>query len=308
VPRDRANIQTAIWASQDWRKLGPIEQWLYELLLTHPSLSYAGVTNWIPKRLAFMAAGIDQDAINTAGANLQAARFIFVDPDTDEVVLRSFLRHDGLLKNPKVAVSMANDFAAIASTGIQKVIVHELRRLFSEYPDWAGFKQERVRSLLKLDGDDMDDLLTAGYPQAFPQALGEALPQAFPQAFPLHTATATATSETNVSEGGVGGGPERPSPPDTGQDRAGEAQPKRKPSKPLPDNWTPTDNHWEYARTHNLDLEAEVINFKGHAETHDRRCANWNSAFSMWLRKSKPKAPTPQGGDQFVPDQYRMFN
>jgi hypothetical protein len=286
VPRDRANIQTAIWASQDWRKLGPIEQWLYELLLTHPSLSYAGVTNWIPKRLAFMAAGIDQDAINTAGANLQAARFIFVDPDTDEVVLRSFLRHDGLLKNPKVAVSMANDFAAIASTGIQKVIVHELRRLFSEYPDWAGFKQERVRSLLKLDGDDMDDLLTAGYAHAGPQGLGEALPQAFPQAFPLHTATATATHSSNEECR-----PPTPSenPPTANEDQAGDATPRRKPSIPIPNTWAPTKAHWDYANKNHLNLEAEATSFKGHAETHDRRCASWNAAFSTWLRKAKPQ-------------------
>src|SRR5699024_12062525 len=32
---------------------------------------------------------------------LQSARFVFVDESTDEVLIRSFLRHDGLLKQPR---------------------------------------------------------------------------------------------------------------------------------------------------------------------------------------------------------------
>lgn len=82
-------------------------------------------------------------------------------------------------------------------------------------------------------------------------------------------------------------------PPDTFEDQAGDATPRRKPSIPLPANWSPTKSHWDYAKSHQLNLEAEATNFRGHAETHDRRCASWNAAFATWLRKAKPQ-PTQQ--------------
>lgn len=261
-----------------------MEQWLYELLLTHPGLSYAGVCDWNPKRLAMMSAGVTADMVAAAGQGLQEARFVFIDEASDEVVLRSFLRHDGLLKNPKVAVSMANDYGAVASLNIQRVIVHELQRLAHEYPSWAAWKSERVTSLLKLEGADMGSLLGEG----FPQGLGEALPQAFPQAFPLPTATATATRPSKEGLGGVGGIPE-PAPTDT---RPPAKAKRRAPETPIPDAWEPTPKHAEYATKNNLSLEHEATSFRLHAETHDRRCASWNAAFSMWLRKSQPINPT----------------
>lgn len=284
MPRDRANIQTAIWSSPDWRALGPIEQWLYSLLLTHPGLSYAGVCDWQPKRLAMMSTGVTPNMVETAGQALQASRFIYVDEQTDEVLVRSFLRHDGLLKNPKVCVSMANDFGAVASQGIQKVLVRELQKLATEYPDWAAFRSERVTSLLKLEGADMGSLLGEGFPQGFPQGLGEGLPQAFP----LPTATATATRPSKEGLGGVGGISE-PEPTAT---QPPAKSTRRKPELPLPQSWEPTPRHHDYATERNLNLEHEATSFRLHAETHDRRCASWNAAFTSWLRKSKP---TPAG-------------
>ncbi|RKW71769.1 hypothetical protein [Galactobacter caseinivorans] len=261
-----------------------MEQWLYELLLTHPGLSYAGVCDWNPKRLAMMSTGVTADMVEAAGTALQAARFIYIDGQSDEVLVRSFLRHDGLLKNPKLSVSMANSFGAVASQGIQKVIVRELQKLAHEYPEWAAFRVERVASILKLEGADMGSLLGEG----LPQGLGEALPQALPQAFPLPTATATATRPSKEGLGGVGGISER---------TRNTSQPprkatRRKPETAIPANWSPTQKHSEYATEKNLALDDEATSFRLHAETHDRRCASWNAAFSSWLRKSKPTTTT----------------
>lgn len=80
----------------------------------------------------------------------------------------------------------------------------------------------------------------------------------------------------------------------------GDAKPSRKkPELPLPESWAPTAEHVKRARERGVDLVAEVENFRLHAETHDRRAANWNGAFTMWLNRSRPvavvaAAPEPQ--------------
>lgn len=39
---------------------------------------------------------------------------------------------------------------------------------------------------------------------------------------------------------------------------------------------------------------AEADSFRLHAETHDRHAANWNAAFTTWLKKAKPSATQPE--------------
>jgi hypothetical protein len=56
----------------------------------------------------------------------------------------------------------------------------------------------------------------------------------------------------------------------------------------LSSSWTPTSQHYELAKTSNIDILREVEMFRLHAETYDRRATRWNAAFTTWLKKSKP--------------------
>lgn len=60
----------------------------------------------------------------------------------------------------------------------------------------------------------------------------------------------------------------------------------KKPEVRLPRGWAPTSSHYERARETGVDIAAEVESFRLHAETHDRHAANWNSAFTTWLKKA----------------------
>lgn len=64
---------------------------------------------------------------------------------------------------------------------------------------------------------------------------------------------------------------------------------------PLPASWAPTAEHIARAKDLGVDVIDEAENFRLHAETHDRRAANWNGAFTTWLKKSKQFA-TAGGG------------
>lgn len=238
------------------------------------------------------AAGTSRHDIERIGHELQSERFIFIDENTEEVMIRSFIRHDGLLKNPKITVSMVNAYGAIASNKIREVFIHELVRMHTEQPELKAFENAKVIALLKNPARPMQEhtqgftqSMLDGLPQALPQGLWEGLPLTQGSVFPLPTTTATATS-INTSF------PPPETPPAFEEE---EKKPRKKPETPLPANWEPTNEHAKRAREKNLNLEDVATDFRLHAETHDRRAANWNSAFTMWLRKAQPKQATAWG-------------
>jgi hypothetical protein len=71
---------------------------------------------------------------------------------------------------------------------------------------------------------------------------------------------------------------------------------RKKPARPIPEDWEPTGEHKTKAAENGLDLAREAEAFKLHAEAHDRRAVRWNAAFSQWLAKATPRQPTiPMG-------------
>lgn len=265
MARDRANINTNIWTDTHWRMLTSDQQWLYTLILTHPELSYAGVADWRPGRLMQFAAGKSRQDIERVGAELQAERFIFIDEDTEEVLVRSFTRHDGLLKQPKLTVSMVNAYAAIASNSIREVFIYELRRLHSEQPATKAFESEKVQALLRLPARPMQDFTLGLTPEL---TLGFTPNASQAQALPTTTATTTATSTVVEGSGG-----------------------KRKPERPLPADWAPNDTHKSYASNEGINLTFQAERFTNWAKAKDARYRDWDAAFRNWLLKAE-KSPT----------------
>lgn len=101
---------------------------------------------------------------------------------------------------------------------------------------------------------------------------------------PLHNGGPTDTDVTDVTDGDR----------DDSRNNGGptveheEAKTRKRPEKPIPDDWQPNDKHAKYATERNLDLAREAFTFRNHAHTHDRRCVNWNAAFTNWLAKAHP--------------------
>lgn len=67
-----------------------------------------------------------------------------------------------------------------------------------------------------------------------------------------------------------------------------EAGGRKRPARPLPDGWQPTDTHRQRAKDRGIDLDREVETFKAHAEANDRRLVDWNAGFTQWLSKARP--------------------
>ena len=62
---------------------------------------------------------------------------------------------------------------------------------------------------------------------------------------------------------------------------------RRKPSRPLPDDWGPIDSHKAKALKLNLDLREEVEAFRDYHLSKDNHYADWNLTFHTWLRKAR---------------------
>lgn len=205
MARDRANIRVDLWADEDWRALSLGAQHLYQLILTHPTLSYAGVADWRPGRLAALTARRSVDEVLLDAAELASRAFIYADASTEEVLVRSFTRHDGVVKHPRLHVTMANDFAGIASSAIKEFFAFEIQRLHAEQPELTLWNHPKVQTILKAKAKDMKELCQ-GLSQAEDKDLGRALAKPLAReshSVPMRTATATATSskeDTSSSE------------------------------------------------------------------------------------------------------------
>lgn len=281
MARDRANINTGIWNDADYRQLTPAAQWLYFLLMTHPTLTYVGVADWRPKRITPFAAGLTAGFIEDAASELSAGRYIVIDEDTEEVLVRSFVKHDGILKQPRLAVSMANAYAQTASNSIRGVVVHELRKQREAHPELQCWADKRVADILSQPSISPSDLPAVG--DGFTPALGDGFGDGFTpnvtpgfgptEGMPTSTATST-TTPSSTEEGGSGGKPKR--------------------ATQLPDDWAPTDKHAAIAAERNVDVGLEAEKFRDWCGATGRTYKDHDLAFNGWLRRAEP----PRGSQQ----------
>ena len=129
-PRDKVGI----WSDPDVRALSTDAQHLYFLLLTSANTNMAGVSDWRPKRLASLARKWTARRVTEAGAELEAARFVVIDTTTEEILIRSFVRHDGVLAGPKTAAGMVREMSQVYSPKIIATVKAEIRRAAEENP------------------------------------------------------------------------------------------------------------------------------------------------------------------------------
>jgi hypothetical protein len=200
MAREHARVKLSIWEDDDFRLLSSNAQHLYFVLMTHPKLDYCGVTDWRPARIAPFAGAWTTEAVEIAAQELSEQLYIVIDTESEEVLIRSFIRSDELLESPNMAVAMRKAHAAIASTALRQIIIHELVRLHDDKPDLKGWS--KVSDLLKRPSLNPSDYPSfnpsgkgSGNPSGRPSGTGDTNPSASPSGRPSPTtAPATATA------------------------------------------------------------------------------------------------------------------
>lgn len=125
MARSHARLLTSIWADDEFLALHAQAQRLYMLLLSQPDLSTLGTLTLSLKRLARLAPDTTPAKLRKALSELEE-HFVVVDWETDELFVRSFMRHDGVLKLPNSFKAACRAFPAVHSDAIRHAILDEL--------------------------------------------------------------------------------------------------------------------------------------------------------------------------------------
>ncbi|WP_206793971.1 hypothetical protein [Amycolatopsis sp. MtRt-6] len=129
MARDHARIDVHIWNDEDFQQLSLLAKMLYVQLVSQPKLSYAGVLDLAVKRWSRPHADVDITALRAALDELDAARFVVIDHDTEELLIRTFIRNDELYKQPNVLRAALRVAFEIESPVLRAALAAELRQL-----------------------------------------------------------------------------------------------------------------------------------------------------------------------------------
>jgi len=163
VARSEARIFTTIWQDVQFLALSEGAQRLFFFLLSQPDLSHCGLIALRERRWARSAAGLTPDRVSAALKELDAARFIVLDEETEEVLVRSLIRRDGIWKQPNVMKSAREAAQLIESRHVGLALLEELERIPAEDGSELArkvlteFMEELANSLANPSGNPFDD-------------------------------------------------------------------------------------------------------------------------------------------------------
>lgn len=122
-------LKESIWRDKAFRALPRAAQATYAQLLSQKELDRAGMQ---PLQVAKWAKGCDACTAEDIMADLkvlQDRRFVFFDEDTDELFIRSYMRHCDITRYPNILKNAMRCATLVASEAIRHELATELRRL-----------------------------------------------------------------------------------------------------------------------------------------------------------------------------------
>jgi hypothetical protein len=129
MARSYANVITAIWRDSEFRALRASQQRTYLMLVTQPNISAAGTLPLTLVRWAGLADDTTADGLRTDLAGLEERRFVVVDETTEELLVRSFVRHDNGYRNPKRTPAIREAAVDAVSPAVRRALAAEFSRL-----------------------------------------------------------------------------------------------------------------------------------------------------------------------------------
>lgn len=167
MARDYARIMTSIWKNKEFRALTEQQQRAYLFLVTQPDISAAGVLPLRVRRWADCASTSAPDGLAQLFKELESGRFIVIDWDKEELLIRSFIRWDGGFNNPKRRPVIIRAAEEVESELIGQHVAMEFKRcgITQPPPDGPSGGEEvpigpaddrASDSLSKIDRVDLD--------------------------------------------------------------------------------------------------------------------------------------------------------
>lgn len=129
MARGHGRILTSIWEDEDFNHLDEQQQRMYLFLISQPNLNHAGLLDLTLRRWSRKARGLTVAELEKRIAALEETRFVVVDDDTEELLIRSFVRNDGVWRMPKVMGAMVSGALEISSRRLQQALLAEMDRI-----------------------------------------------------------------------------------------------------------------------------------------------------------------------------------
>lgn len=122
MARSYAKIHVDIWSDQDFLALGRDAMVTYLFLLAQPKMRSCGVIDMQANRWA-KKLDMSTEELASALQLLDAGRFVAIDHTTDELAVRTFVKHDaGDTKNWKVWTGVWSSLGAVESLTIREFV------------------------------------------------------------------------------------------------------------------------------------------------------------------------------------------
>lgn len=126
MARQYAPIYTQIWHDQDFIALPEPAQRLYFLANSQADISYCGVVSFTPQRWSKLSSNSTPTKVRQAAAALAAGGFVMVDPETEELWVRGFVKHNKILSQGQLKTAMRRAFPTIHSPAIRAAFLASL--------------------------------------------------------------------------------------------------------------------------------------------------------------------------------------
>jgi hypothetical protein len=132
-------ILSSIWDDEDFLGLTATEQRMYMFLCSQPNLNHAGLLPLTFRRWSDSAKDLTAEEIRRDLISLEAKRFVVLDFDKEEVLVRSLLRRDDVWKAPRVMGAAVSNAMEIRSRKLRAALLAEVDRLpLDELSDKPG--------------------------------------------------------------------------------------------------------------------------------------------------------------------------
>lgn len=253
MAREFGQLDSAAWRDDDdWRDLPADCQWLYALLVSQSDLTAAGVLHLAINRWRKMCADMTEERFREALTTLEERRFVLVDFDSEELIVRSFARRKTQWSNSKRVGALRSAVAQIHSLMLRQVLANELHRIGKTV-------------------NGLPEPLTDGMTEPMPVALVERMP---------------------IGLGNVSTSTGREVPEETGdgrrEKRDASAKRPQKRATAAPDIFPVSDGMRRFVNDHEIPTDVariETDRFLDYHRAKGNTFKDWEAAWRTWMGK-----------------------
>ena len=304
-------LYKSAWGDADFKALTEGEQALYQKLISQPDMSLAGVLTYAPARWAGQTSGLTIRDVEKRLGGLVDKRFIVHDVETQEVLIRSYIRNDLGWRSPRTMIGIANAVRRILSERLRAAISAELLRadtttLADTVNDKTGRSTRQVvegvigELVAETPAPDTPSDTPCDTPCDTPSDGVCDTPSHTVSAVRFDSQTATATATANTNANANANAPtelEGSSALALLDDASTDVAAKTKRGTRLPDGWQParTTANENAEADHDPDwLRRQLDRFRDHwaAQSGTKGVkADWDATWRNWIRRATDFEP-----------------